>query len=218
VDHPVDNSAQDFLDEEFPTPLRHYLPSALRRAYGAAYRLVEAESWLQTPGSRVQRGDLIAHAAEYEILRLIEGGQLPFDASWEPFARPTGYHLVIWTKRGRLTISQVDDWRKKPRDADFRGNYGMSNTRYLFQEMNEEALSRTEKRHLLLLHGYQDLSFSYLTVPHASSNRHLAWSHNLLMAPHIATPERAKEEGPTDSPEPEALENLHRIIRDTDDK
>lgn len=123
---------------------------------------------------------------------------------------------MLWTKRGRLTISQISDWRKKPRNADFRDEYALSNMRYLFKEMEEEIKTKSERKHLLLLHGYQELSFCYLTVPHGTLNRHLAWSPNLLKVAHVATPERAKEEGPTDSPEPEALENLRRMMRDND--
>jgi hypothetical protein len=213
-DRSATNPAQDFLDEEFPVAHRHLIPSALRRAYSTASRVVEAEPSLQTLGGRRQRGDLVAHAAEYEVMQLVQTGALPFDASWEPFARPTGYHLVVWTKRGRLTISQVEDWWKKPRGADFRDDYSMSNMAYLFKEMND-AQNRAERKHLLLLHGYQELTFSYLTAPHAKFNYHLAKSANLMLMPHIATPERTKEEGPTDSPDPEALDNLHRIIRDS---
>jgi hypothetical protein len=215
VNKSVDNPAHDFLDEEFPTSYRHLLPSALRRAYATASRLVEAEPSLQTPGGRVQRGDLIAHAAEYEVMRLVHGGSLPFDATWEPFARPTGQHLVVWTKRGRLTISQIEDADRKPRGADFRHNYAVSNQPFLFKYMNDEANNKAERKHILLVHGYQELTFSHLAIPHAQFNRYIAVSSNLMAVPHIATPERAKEEGPTQAPDPEATENLLRIIRDT---
>ena len=218
MDKHVGNSALDFLDDEFPLAYRHLLPSALRRAYATATRLVDAEPSLQTPGGRIQRGDLIAHAAEYEVMRLVEGGSLPFDATWEHFARPTGKHLVVWTKRGRLTISQIDDAERKPRCADFRNNYAVSNQAYLFPYMNEEVQSKAERKHILLVHGYQELTFSHLTIPHAQFNRHLAISPNLMTIPHIATPARAKEEGPTQAPDPEATDNLLRIIRDTRDE
>jgi hypothetical protein len=215
VDKPVENPALDFLDEEFPKAYRHFLPSALRRAYATANRLIEAEPSLQTPGGRIQHGDLIAHAAEWEVMRLVEGGSLPFDFTWEEFARPTGRHLVVWTQRGRLTISQVPDAEKKPRSAEFRDNYAMSNQPFLFSFMQEEIEDAFGRRHILLIHGYQELTFSHLTIPHASANRHIAISANLMTVPHVATPEPAKEEGPTQAPEPEATENLRRIIRDT---
>jgi hypothetical protein len=217
VTKPVDDPALDFLDEEFPASYRHLLPSALRRAYATATRVMEAEPSLRTPGGRVQRGDLIAHASEYEVMRLVEGGFLPFDGTWEPYARPTGQHLVVWTRRARLTISQLEDPDRRPRGADFRDNYATSNQPFLFQHMNDEAKDHLERKHILLIHGYQELTFSYLTIPHSQYNRHIAKSPNLMTVPHIATPERVKEEGPTQAPAPEATEHLLRIIWDTSD-
>jgi hypothetical protein len=217
VDKVVENPALDFLDVEFPAAYRHYLPSALRRAYATASRLIEAEPSLQTPGGRIQRGDLVAHAAEWEIMRLVQGGSLPFDCSWEEYARPTGRHLVVWTKRGRLTVSQVQDADKKPRSADFRDKYAMSNQPFLFKFMQEEIEDASGRRHILLIHGYQELTFSHLTIPHAHANRHIAVSPNLMLIPHVATAEPAKEEGPVQAPDPEATENLRRIIRDSAD-
>jgi hypothetical protein len=211
------NPALDFLNEEVPLDCRHFLPSALRRAYATATRLVEAEPSLQTPGGRFQRGDLIAHAAEWEMMRLVQGGFLPFDYSWEPYARPTGNHLVVWTRRGRLTISQVEDAERKPRGAEFRDNYAETNQKYLFKYMNDEREAKAAKKHILLIHGYHDLTFSFLTIPHAKANYHIAKSPNLMTIPHIAAPVPAKEEGPTQAPDPEATENLRRIIRDAND-
>ena len=147
----------------------------------------------------------------------MQGGNLPFEATWEPFARPTGKHLVVWTKRARLTISQIEDAEKKPRGADFRDNYAVSNQPFLFQYMNDEAQNKAERKHILLIHGYQELMFSHLAIPHAQFNRYIAATPTLMAIPHIATPERAKEEGPTQAPDPEATENLLRIIRDTSD-
>ena len=143
---------------------------------------------------------------------------LRFFVLCKTYARPTGKHLVIWTRRGRLTINQVEDWKKKPREAEFRSNYGMSNTPYLFLYMNDEEKAKKDRKHLLLLHGYQDLNFCYVTVPAAQHNLHLANSGNLLSAPHIVTRDPDKEEGPSDSPDPEALDHLRRIIRDTSDE
>jgi hypothetical protein len=147
----------------------------------------------------------------------VQTGALPFEATWEPYARPTGKHLVVRTARGKLTINQVEDWRKKPREAEFRSNYGISNMPYLFSQMNDEIKANLDRKHLLLLHGYQELNFCYLTVPHAQQNVHLARSTNLMIIPHVVTPERAEEEGPKETPDPVALENLLKLIRDADD-
>lgn len=214
---PGRNPAEEFLDEEFPLGLRPLLPSALRRAYAAAAQAVATVRFLGTPGGILQRGDLIALAAEYEVERLVKAGDLPFDCSWEPYARPTGVHLVVRTRRAKLTISQVEDGTKKPRYAQFRENYGMSNVPYLFDYMNREIENDRDLRHLLLLHGYQSLEFAFLAAPHAEQERHIARSSNLMLMPHVVVDE-AREEGPTDSPDPEALDQLYRAIRDADDR
>ena len=211
------NPAEDFLNEQFPEHLRRLVPSALRKAYATATRIIASETILKTPGGRLQRGDLIALACEYEIGQLVETGQLPFDKSWEPYARPTGLHLVVWTPNGRLTISQVEDHAVKPRPAVFRENYALSNTPFLFEAMNEEA-QRNERKHLLLVHGYQELTFAHVVVPHRSKSRHIAYTPNLMGLPHVVADDLPKEEGPTESPTPEAIENLLRLVRDNNDE
>lgn len=208
------NPALDFLDEEFAPELRHVLPSALRRAYAAASRVMETEPFLATPGGKFQRGDLIAVASEFEIERLITSGQLPFERSWEPYARPTGLHLVVWTARGRLTVSQVEDAEIKPRHAYFRDNYAISNQSYLFDCMNEEAQAKNGRKHLLLLHGYKDLTFAHLAVPHAKKNHHIVTTPNLIQLPHEIIDDLPQAEGPTESPDPESLEAIWRYRRD----
>jgi hypothetical protein len=212
---PGQNPAEEFLDEEFPIRLRHFVPSALHRAYDSVSYTIETVSFLGTPGGRIQRGDLVAIAAEFEIERLVLNGDLPFDCSWEPYARPTGLHLVVRTRRAKLTIRQVEDGTKRPRDARFRENYGMANKPYLFEYMNKEMQDGRDPRHILLLHGYQTLSFAYVAVPHAKRKRHIAYSPNLMLIPHFVQGE-SKDEGPTDSPDPQQIDRLLRVIRDTE--
>lgn len=208
------NPALDFLDEEFAPELRHVLPTALRRGYVAASRLMETEPFLATPGGKFQRGDLVAVASECEIERLITSGQLPFERTWEPYARPTGLHLVLWTARARLTISQVTDADSKPRHAYFRDNYAMTNQLYLFDFMNKELEEKKNQKHLLLVHGYKDLTFAHLAVPHAKKNRLIARSPNLILLPHSIGDDLPQAEGPTDSPDPEALDAIRNHLRD----
>jgi hypothetical protein len=213
---PGENPAEDFLDEEFPLRLRPLLPSAMRRAYAAATRVIETISFLATPAGKLHRGDLIALAAEHEVERLAKAGALPFEPTWEPYARPTGLHLVLRTARAKITVSQVDDGTRKPRDAVYRENYGMANKPYLFDFMNEEMRAAQGARHLLLLHGYQSLDFVYLAVPHAERKRHIARSSNLMLLPHTVASE-APEEGPRDIPDLEAIDQLLRVVRDSGD-
>jgi hypothetical protein len=103
------NPAESFTDEEVPHGIRHFFPSALRRAYAAADATMEREPYLGTPGGKYQRGDLIMLAASFELERLVKSGHLPFDGVWEYFARPTGKHFVMLSQNARITTSQLED-------------------------------------------------------------------------------------------------------------
>jgi hypothetical protein len=174
------NPAESFTDEEVPHGIRHFFPSALRRAYAAADATMEREPYLGTPGGKYQRGDLIMLAASFELERLVKSGHLPFDGVWEYFARPTGKHFVMLSQNARITTSQFEDPRKRPRHAIFRTNYAEMNEEFLFQDMNEqrqreleEAKRDGERRLLHLLHGYHDLEFIHIAYPHPEENRNI---------------------------------------------
>jgi hypothetical protein len=218
------NPAEQFVDEELPKKWRPLIPAALCRAYALADEAVERFAFLRTLGGRYQRGDLIMVAAFYEFEQLIVSGSLPFDGSWEYFARPTGRHFVMRTPRARITTSQVEDPRKKPRYAVHRANYAELNEASLFPEINEqrrlqrEEIERDGERRLIhILHGYQTLDFAYLAYPHPERNWHIYRSANLLNLPRaIDDGDLPPPEGPRDSPDPEALERIERHLRDDD--
>lgn len=222
----VDNPAEQFVDTEVPKKIRPLIPAALRRAYTLADEAIERFAFLRTPGGRYQRGDLIMVAASYELEQLIVSGSLPFDGSWEFFARPTGKHFVLRTERAIITTSQVEIPNKKPRFAIHRANYAELNERSLLDEINEErrlqqeAIERDNERRLVhILHGYQSLDFAYLAYPHPERNWHIYRSPNLLNLPRaIDDPDGdlPPPEGPRDSPDPEALERIERHLRDND--
>ncbi|HLN85703.1 MAG TPA: hypothetical protein VK200_04560 [Candidatus Limnocylindrales bacterium] len=223
----MDNPAAQFVDEEWPNKYRPLIPAALRRAYLLADEAIDRIAFLRTVGGRYQRGDLIMLAASFEFEQLLASGSLPFDGSWEYFARPTGQHFVIRTPRARITTSQVEDPRKKPRAAIFRANYAELNEKSLFPEVNEqrrlprEEIERDNERRLIhILHGYQTLDFAHLVYPHPESNRHIFRSLNLLNLPRDiddTDPSLPPPEGPSDSPDPEALERIERHLRDHSD-
>ena len=154
-------------------------------------------------------------AASFELQQLVRSGDLPFDGRWECHARPTGQHFVLYTRRAKLTTSQLADPSKKPRRAEFRENYAEDNATYLFPELMPQR-DDTGKRLLHILHGYQGLSFIHLAYPHPEENRHIYRSQNLLKLPHEISrdPDLAPPEGPTDSPDPEMIENIQRYLRD----
>ncbi len=207
--------AEEFCDDEFPARYRPLIPGALRRAYAAADALIDRTPFLQTPGGRYERGDLVMVAASYELQSLVRSGDLPFEGEWEFFAKPTGKHFVIHTKRAKLTTNQIKDPSKKPRRAEFRENYAEDNATYLFPEFVPK-FDIKGKRLLHILHGYQHLNFIHLAYPHPDENRHLFSSINLLKVPHEMPRDAdlAPAEGPTETPDPETIENIERHLKD----
>jgi hypothetical protein len=212
----AENPAEQFLHTEVPPDLHPLVPSALRRAYAAADEIMDRNPQLATPGGKYQRGDLIALAADYEFELLIKAGSLPYEPSWEYYARPTGKHFVMRSKRAHITISQVEDPDLKPRNAVFRHVFAVPNGRYLFDYMNEEIERDRERRLIHILHGYQKLTFTHLALPHPQKNEHVWSTQNLMTIPHVVSSDLPKAEGPSKSPDPEVLENLERYLRDDD--
>jgi hypothetical protein len=196
--------------------VRRQVPVALRRAYGAVDEVMSTTAWLQTPGAKFHRGDLIVHAVEYELQKLTQSGALPFEASWEHYAAPTGKHLVLRNHETRITINQIDD-RRKPRKAVFRDSFGLPNMGFLFDEWNQESQERAGLKHTLLLHGYQSLQFAFFAIPDPARNRLIEYTDNLLKIPYPIDSTVAAEEGPTSSPDPESIEEVIRFINDNGD-
>jgi hypothetical protein len=218
-----DNPAEIFVNEEVPQPVRRIIPSALRRAYATADETIDRHAYLAAPGGKYQRGDLIMLAASYEFEQLVKAGNLPFDGCWEYFAKPTGKHFVMRTGRARITTSQVEDPRKKPRRAVFRGNYAELNEKSLFEEVNKERerilneLEKDGERRLIhILHGYHDLTFAHIAYPHPEKNRHIFRTENLMRLPHEISmnPDLPQQEGPVESPNPEVIESIERYLCD----
>jgi hypothetical protein len=206
--------AADFLSAEIDPKHHPLFPAALRRAYATADHVIEAHPFLQTPGGKFQRGDLIACAAEYEVQRLIETGVLDLPYSWEDYERPTGKHLVVHTARGKLTISQVPE-AKAPRKALFRDKYQRTNTPFLFEEMARAVEADQSKKHILLLHGYRALTFAHLALPHRLKDEPIFMTDNLVDLPYVRSASE-QPEGPSHSPDPEAVDNVIKVIFDND--
>lgn len=210
------NPALDFLDDQFPLSVRRQVPAALRRGYRAVDDLMRVTPFLLTESGKFQRGDLIVKAVEYEFVKLAEAGSLPFEPTWETYAAPTGKHLVLRNDLTCVTINQVEAEKKKPRKAIFRNSLGIPNMDFLFPEWNQEEKERDSLKHTLILHGYQDLRFAFFAVPDPAANRLIEWTDNLLKIPHEIDRSGASDEGPQESPEPESIENLVRLIHDED--
>jgi hypothetical protein len=211
------NPALDFLDEQFPLSVRRLVPGALRRAYHSVDELMNATPFLITKSGRLQRGDLIVKAVEYEFDKLARAGSLPFEPTWEDYAAPTGKHLVLRNDYACVTINQIEAKGKKPRKAVFRNSFGLPNMDFLFPDWNRESKERADLKHTLILHGYQELKFAFFAVPDPGANRLIEYTDNLLKIPHPVERAEAPEEGPLDSPDPESIENLMRMIHDEGD-
>ena len=210
------NPARDLIDEEFPEIYRHLVPAALKRAYASADQAFDRLDFLGTPSGRFQRGDLIVLAAEFEFVRLIKEGHLPFEPCWDDYAVPTGKHLVMRSPGAQITINQVEYPHQKPRRAIFRDQFAVPNTAYLFEEWNEVQAKDNARKHIALLHGHGKLRFTNLAVPHPNKNKLIWWTGDLLKIPHEVAEDttRAQGEGPTQSPEPELVEEIIKTVRD----
>jgi hypothetical protein len=209
------NRAQDLIDEEFPSIYRPLVPAALKRAYASVDQAIDKMDFLGTPSGKFHRGDLVVLATEFEFLRLVKEGTLPFDPVFEEYASATGKHLVLKSPRANITINQVDYPHKKPRWARFRDEMAVPTADYLFPDWNRAREEDATRKHVLLLHGYGQLRFSNLSVPHPSENR-LVWSTEDLMK----LPDEAEAafgsggEGPTESPDAELIDDIIKTVRD----
>lgn len=119
--------AQAFLLDQIPTHLRPAIPATLKLAYSAASVLIESEPILQVPSARDNRGRIIQWSVDLGFQRVCESGEWPFDFRWRLFERPTGRYVEIRPSHSVVTISQVSDPKKQPRDVRFRANKRLNN-------------------------------------------------------------------------------------------
>jgi hypothetical protein len=112
-----------------------------------------------------------------------QSGQWPFDFRWRWFERPTGRYLEILPSHSVVTISQVSDPTKQPRDVAFRANKRLNGQGWLTGLPKPEGEEPTGGApHILLIHGHQDLNYHYRTT-------------NLMLMPHVvASPEPPPED------------------------
>lgn len=187
--------AEAFLRDQIPTALRSLVPPTVKAAYEAAELLIKDEPILNVGSA--QPGRIIQWAVDLAFERLCQSGQWPFDFRWQYFERPTGRYLEIRPSHSVITISQVADPSKQPRDVVFRANKrlnGQAWLRGLPQPEDEKASGGVQ--HVLLIHGYQDLNFAHLGIP--KDEQHKGYHYrtpNLMLMPHIvSSPEPPPEE------------------------
>jgi hypothetical protein len=182
--------ARAFLNDQFPIRQQIMLPPVFRAAYAAVELLAKDSPFLKVPSATFNRGRLVTWAVDHGVENLIKSGQWNVDYRWRTFGapKPTGSYLEIRFSHSVMTISQVADPTRQPRDVVFRENARLFNSPLLpFEEL------QTEPRvlglpGLLLIHGHQDLSFLHGAMPHAErKRRYICRTPNLLTLPYEVT-------------------------------
>jgi hypothetical protein len=202
--------AEAFLRDQIPLPLRSHIPATLKTAYDAAALLIKDEPILNVTSAQDNRGRIVQWAVDLGFERLCESGQWPFDFRWRWFERPTGRYLEILPSHSVVTISQVSDPSKQPRDVAFRVNKrlnGQAWLRGLPKPEGEEPAGGAP--HVLLVHGYQGLNFAHLGLPKEDQQRGYHYrSPNLMLMPHMVV----STEPPPENTDTEAVITLKQEI------
>jgi hypothetical protein len=212
-------SYQSFVNEEFPRALQALLPEALRRAYEQVAELMADTSFLAMEGASTTSGVLIKDSVDHQLIKLIDSGKLPFDYMWDSHARPTGKHLKLLPKNTVITMSQLQQPKQFPRRAVFRNNQRLNNREpqmLLFKNDLQDSLDDTRGRpHMVLGHGYQELNFACIYVPH-SHQKHWNWrTPNLLEQPYTVSSDLPPVEQAADESEPTIKEEFLEWRRET---
>ncbi|WP_155976389.1 hypothetical protein [Novispirillum itersonii] len=176
---------EGFLEDQFPKKYWHHIPTTLRTAYAAAAELIASDPILQIESAIANRGRFISWATDFGFKRLLETHQLPFEFRWRPFSKPTGSYLEIRLSHSVVSISQISDPTKQPRNVRFRENGRLNNEPFFdLPEFADEHTVKGEP-HFLLVHGYQELTFAHLALPHPLHNRNYRFrTTNLMSIPH----------------------------------
>lgn len=202
--------AEAFLRDQIPMALRSHIPATLKTAYEAAALLIKDEPILNVSSALDNRGRIVQWAVDLGFERLCQSGQWPFDFRWRWFERPTGRYLEILPSHSVLTISQVSDPGKQPRDVVFRANKRVNGQAWLrgLPKPDDEEPTGGEP-HILLLHGHQGLNFAHLGLPKEDQQKGYHYrTPNLMLMPHIVT----SPEPPPEDTDIEAVITLKQEI------
>ena len=183
-------SAESFLLDQMPLAARSLIPATLKTAYAAVKLMVDQEPILQVASAIDGRGRLISWAVDHAFERAILTRQWPFEYEWKDWAHPTGRYLAIRLPHSILSISQIASSKKQPRNVVFRENARLNNAPCFDFEQFVEERKVKGLPHFLMIHGYQNLNFAHLAVPHAVHGQ--GWIHkssNLMKMPHTVAQE-----------------------------
>jgi hypothetical protein len=186
--------AEAFLRDQISPALRSLVPSTMKTAYDAAALLIKDESILNVPSA--QPGRVIQWAVDRSFERLCQSNQWPFEHRWRSFERPTGKYLEILPSHSVITISQVADPSKQPRDVLFRANKRLSGQGWLTGLPQGDEQKTSGIPHILLVHGHQGLNFAHLGIPKEEQDKGYHYrTPNLMLMPHVvSSPEPPPED------------------------
>lgn len=185
--------ADVFVRDQIKPDLWPKFSTLLRTAYAAANELVMDNPILQVRSAEDNKGRIISWAVDFAAERAVETGAIPCEYQWCSFGEPTGRYLEMRFAHSRLTISQVADPRRQPRNVVFRENARMGNGQWSLWDLpgcdviekEDDEDEVTGLPHILLVHGHQTLQFAHLGVPSPTSKHSYLWrSPNLMNLPH----------------------------------
>ena len=198
-----------FLLDQITLAQRALIPGTLKTAYEAAAMVVKDEPIFNVPSAVDNRGRIIQWSVDLAFQRLVTSGKWPFDFRWAEFERPTGRYLEILPSHCAVTISQVADPTRQPRDVKFRMNKRLSGQGWLTGIPKDDDALTSGIPHVLLLHGHQDLNFAHLAMPKGDHESGFWYrTGNLLLMPHGL----GDTEAPVEYTEDEAVMTLKEEI------
>lgn len=216
------NTAERFLLDQIPLRIQRRLPTRMKLAYEAVDQLFATTPMLQIPTARDNRGRFLSWAVDWSIKGLIESGEWAVDFKWQLFAQPTGHYLEVNLPHSRLSISQVKFREEQPRDVVFRGNARLGNSQMDFwKSADEEGEDARGPVALLLVHGYKDLEFAHIGIPHKHHQHgYIYQTPNLMSLPHeVPMPDVPPAEEAVDVDELLSLKaDIERWQRDNETK
>ncbi|UHS60953.1 hypothetical protein HRR99_05180 [Agrobacterium vaccinii] len=183
------NHAEAFVRDQISATCQSLIPTTLKTAYQTAKVIIANEPVFSVPSAEDNHGRIIQWCVDFAFVRLITTGQWNFEYAWRHFEKPTGRYLEIRPTHSCVTISQVNNPKKQPRDVRFRENMRLQSQTWLAGLAPPEVELRGLP-HILLMHGHKTLDFAHLALPKGEHENGFHYrSGNLMRMPH-AIPEQ----------------------------
>jgi hypothetical protein len=153
------------------------------------------EPILNVPSAVDNRGRIISWATDLAFEKLLQSKQWGFDYRWCDFALPTGRYLEIRLSHSVLSLSQVANPNKQPRNVTFRENGRLNNEPFFDLDEFRDEREVSGLPHFILIHGHQRLAFAHVGVPHSEFRRDWIYrTPNLLTMPHAVVSDLPPQE------------------------